>query len=66
MEVKTICSVCGAELMADACAEFDGEIFCGECLRKKTISCDSCGERICREEAQGDAFTSLCNSSAWV
>ncbi|MBQ7033884.1 MAG: amidoligase family protein [Clostridia bacterium] len=62
MEVKTTCFVCGTELMADAFVEFDGKIFCDECLREKTITCDSCGERIYREEAQGDAFTSLCSS----
>ena len=54
MEKNTICSACGVTLTDEATIEFDGKIFCDECLRKKTIICDCCGKRIYRDEAQGD------------
>ena len=61
MNEKTICSVCGATLTDESAVEFDGKIFCDECLRKKTITCDCCGKRIYRDEVQGDEFTALCD-----
>ena len=61
MEEKTICSVCGAKLTDENATEFDGKMFCDECLRKKTTTCDCCGERIYRDEVQGDEFTALCD-----
>lgn len=62
MEEKTICSICGAVLTDESAVEFDEKIFCDECLRRKTITCDCCGERIYRDEAQGNEVTSLCSS----
>ena len=62
MEEKTICSVCGAILTDETVTEFDGKIFCDECLRRKTITCDCCGKRIYRDEAQGNEVTALCDN----
>lgn len=62
MEEKTICSVCGAMLADETATEFDGKVFCDECLRRKTITCDCCGKRIYRDEAQGNEVTALCDN----
>ncbi len=62
MTEKTICSLCGTKLTDKTATDFDGKIFCDECLREKTTICDCCGERIYRDEAQGDDFTTLCDN----
>ena len=62
MKDKTICSICGAEIMTNSITEFNGKKFCNDCLRQTTTTCDCCGERIYRDEMQGNEFVSLCEN----
>ncbi len=55
-----ICSVCGAILNEETMYEFDGQIFCVECLEEQTVLCDHCQERIWRESAERDSHYTLC------
>ena len=59
MEEKCLCSHCGAEFTQEKLIEFDGEVYCTDCLDELTTVCDCCGERIRRED--GDSETTLCH-----
>ena len=55
-----ICSKCGAVLSPEEAHEFEGKVFCGECLNDETVLCSCCGERIWRSDAEGDSTVTLC------
>ena len=61
MEEKYLCSHCGAKLTQEELTEFEGKIYCTDCLDELTTVCDCCGDRICRDEAEGDSETTLCH-----
>lgn len=61
MEEKYLCSHCGAELTQKEMTEFEGNIYCADCLNDLTTVCDCCGDRIRRDEAEGDSETTLCH-----
>lgn len=61
MYEKTICSSCGVELTNETITKFDGKLYCEECLREKTITCDCCGKRIYRDETRGNEIITLCD-----
>ena len=61
MEEKYLCSHCGAELTQEEMTEFEGNIYCADCLNDLTTVCDCCGDRIHRDEAEGDSETTLCH-----
>ena len=47
---KQICSVCGTVVYEDEMHEFDGKVFCEDCLDEHTATCDNCGERIWNDD----------------
>lgn len=61
MEEKYLCSHCGAELTKEEMTEFEGNIYCTDCLNDLTTVCDCCGDRIRHDEAEGDSETTLCH-----
>ena len=54
------CSCCGAILERDNYHEFEGKIYCTDCLEEKTVVCMNCNERIWREDAEGNSDIVLC------
>ena len=44
MEEKYLCSHCGAELTQEEMTEFEGNIYCADCLNDLTTVCDCCGD----------------------
>ena len=56
-----ICSGCGAEHPMENCTLFDGQELCPSCLDEKTTLCDHCGDRIWRDEAEGNDSIILCH-----
>ncbi len=54
------CSCCGAILERDNIHEFEGHMYCEDCLNEKTVLCMNCGERIWREDAEGNSNLVLC------
>lgn len=59
-ENNIICSKCGAVLSPEEAHEFEGKVFCGECLDDETVLCSCCGERIWRSDTEGDSTVTLC------
>lgn len=55
------CENCGCVIDTDDYEEWNGQIFCIDCIEEQTTVCDCCGSRIWREEAYGDDCTSLCS-----
>ena len=55
-----ICSECGAILERENYHEFEGHIYCEDCLNEKTVVCMNCNERIWREDAEGNSNLVLC------
>ncbi len=55
-----ICSECGAALTEQTSSVIDGEIYCPDCLERLTITCDCCGRRILRCDAESDGCIMLC------
>lgn len=54
------CSCCGAMLERDNIHEFEGQMYCEDCLNEKTVVCMNCNERIWREDVEGDSNHILC------
>lgn len=54
------CSHCGEVLTEETMREFDGEIMCEHCLDELTTICECCNERILRDNAESDGYTTLC------
>lgn len=55
-----ICSECGAVLTEQTKSVIDGEIYCPDCLERLTTTCDCCGRRILRCDAESDGCIMLC------
>ena len=55
-----ICSECGAVLTEQTSSVIDGEIYCPDCLERLTTTCDCCGRRILRCDAESDGCIMLC------
>ena len=55
------CHECERLLSPEESHEFDGVYLCEECYRGRTVECDSCGDRIWREDCESDGTTYLCN-----
>ena len=55
MQEKIRCSVCGVNLNEGNALEFEGNIYCDDCLSEQTVLCMNCNERILREEAEGNS-----------
>ena len=55
-----ICSECGAVLTEQTSSVIDGEIYCPNCLERLTTTCDCCGRRILRCNAESDGCIMLC------
>ena len=60
MEEKIRCSVCGANLNEETAMEFEGNVYCDNCLSENTVVCADCNERIWREDAEGEEDLVLC------
>lgn len=56
-EEKQICSCCKKEFHKEAMVEFEGQWLCGECLRRETVVCIRCGERMWFENNSGNDST---------
>ena len=57
---ELICNECGKELGGVSVFEFEGHTYCEDCFKRLTITCDNCGDRIWRDNAEGDSFIVLC------
>ncbi len=55
-----ICSECGAALTEQTASVIDGEIYCPDCMERLTTTCDCCGRRILRCDAESDGCIMLC------
>ena len=55
-----ICSECGAALTEQTSSVIDGEIYCPDCMERLTTTCDCCGRRILRCDAESDGCIMLC------
>ena len=55
-----ICSECGAALTEQAASVIDGDIYCPDCMERLTTTCDCCGRRILRCDAESDGCIMLC------
>mgnify|MGYP004661359225 FL=1 len=62
MSEKLFCSHCGAEIDRDEMFEFDGAVYCADCIDELTTLCDCCNTRIRRGDVHGDGETELCGS----
>lgn len=60
MRDERACSYCGRTHRLEALHEFDGHMFCPECLEQYTVLCRDCGTRIWREDDQGSGEVHLC------
>ena len=59
------CSVCGKELNEENAHEFDGKIFCVECLSIETILCECCGTRIWASDAVDERVCHECRDESY-
>lgn len=60
MSEKLFCSHCGAEIDRDEMFEFDGAVYCADCIDELATLCDCCNTRIRRGDVHGDGETELC------
>lgn len=58
--MKEICSVCGRSFEEHELTEFDGRLFCDDCLDEQTVLCYDCDERIYRPQNEGTSEHPLC------
>lgn len=56
------CDCCGKEYLSNELKEFDGQLLCPTCLQEKTVVCYNCGERIWRDDNEGDSQIPLCQA----
>ncbi len=61
MKENLTCSICGAILSEETFKEFDGKVMCENCFYEKTTVCDNCGDRIWRDDNEGDRVYTLCS-----
>lgn len=57
---KSQCERCGKEIETDELTEFDGGLYCSNCLEHETVLCLHCGERIRRGDNAGEENFPLC------
>lgn len=57
-----ICSHCGAAYPLGELQEFDGELYCPDCLDNLTVLCDDCGQRFRISEVHQEQDMTLCRS----
>lgn len=62
MKETRICSACGKEHPANELFEFEGKLYCADCLALETIVCEYCGQRINREDNAGNDSVHLCDN----
>ena len=61
MKENLTCSVCGVILSEKTAKEFDGQMMCEHCFCEKTAVCYNCGDRIWRDNNEGDGSIILCS-----
>ncbi len=61
-EEKDFCCHCGIELSEENVFEFNGEVYCENCLNERTFICSHCGERYPNDENMGDNSINLCEN----
>ena len=61
-EEKDFCCHCGAELSEENVFEFNGDIYCEDCLDEYTFICSHCEERYPNDENMGDNSINLCEN----
>ena len=54
------CAECGRVLLEEEATEFEGRVYCPECLDSLTTFCRYCGDRIFRDDNEGASDTPLC------
>lgn len=59
-ETTYVCSECGAKLTPEEMHEFEGQVYCEDCLDDLTVLCDCCSRRIFRDDAEGNDSITLC------
>ena len=59
-EEKEVCCCCGEELSEEEIFEFEGAIYCEDCLDEHTFICSHCQERYRDSENMGDNHINLC------
>lgn len=57
---KNKCTQCEKAYDPDKLIEFDGKLWCSECIEEETTVCSHCGERIWKYDNAGDSNTPLC------
>lgn len=62
MKEHETCGICHEPYPQDQLIEFDGELYCSNCLGIETVFCSHCGERIWNDENAGSCNTPLCRS----
>ena len=55
------CSECGAVVNEGNMYTFDEHVLCDVCLERLTVTCDNCGRRIWRTDAECDSYIALCS-----
>ncbi len=61
MSKELVCNECGKILGGLSIIEFEGNSYCEECLNDLSVVCQCCGNRIWRDNAEGDSCTLLCS-----
>ena len=61
MEPILTCGLCGREISPPEQYEVGGKVICPDCAEEHTVVCRHCGERIWREQNQGDEDLPLCS-----
>lgn len=61
-EPMFICGGCQGAFPISQQQEFEGKVFCRECLEMETLVCRDCGARIWRHDNAGTDETPLCHS----
>ena len=54
------CVICGEEFLFNELYEFEGDLFCEDCLESNTEICTHCGQRILNSENAGSESQPLC------
>lgn len=60
MKESRVCSVCGTSLKDEPFHDVGGRLLCDDCFCEHTVTCDNCGDRIMRNESEGDNMVTLC------
>ena len=59
---KIMCAECGEIFVEEHMHHFGDEVFCEECYHRVTVVCDNCGDRIWRDNAEGNGVYTLCSN----